>query len=252
MSVIFDMEHRQLINDEITIELSRQQTECLSLLVSAKGNIVSRKEIMDCCWADKGLIVSDSSVRVALYQLRKQLAAAGVSEAALVTEVGSGYRLRNGYLALPSPQPIEELKESTAENDDEAIYAQSSAPAPTAHVSRSLLRAELPLFILCMVSLTLLAGWLHMKSLIFPVHYVSLYEQDNLHIWVQKGMRANADDIKNRFISIAKVNPYQFSTAWIYVNRSILQHGNLSTLVCDREITQLDKLCYSLNFQEDA
>lgn len=251
MSVIFDMEHRQLINDEIIIELSRQQTECLSLLVSAKGNIVSRKEIMDCCWADRGLIVSDSSVRVALYQLRKQLAAAGVSEGALVTEVGSGYRLRNGYLELSGPQPIEELMESTAANDDEAINVQSSPPAPFTRGSRSMLRAELPLFILCMVSLTLLAGWLHMKSLLYPVHYVTLHEQDNLHILVQKGMRANAKDIKNRFLSITKVNPYQFSTAWVYVNRSILQHGNLSTLVCDREITQLDKLCYSLNFQEE-
>ncbi|UVC31653.1 winged helix-turn-helix domain-containing protein [Pantoea sp. SOD02] len=249
MSVIFDMEHRQLINDEIIIELSRQQTECLSLLVSAKGNIVSRKEIMDCCWADRGLIVSDSSVRVALYQLRKQLAAAGVSEGALVTEVGSGYRLRNGYLELPGMQHIDDAVESTALNGDEITLVQPLT-IPSTRGSRSMMRAELLLFILCMVSLTLLAGWLHMKSLLYPVHYVTLHEQDNLHILVQKGMRANAEDIKNRFLSIEKVNPYSFSTAWIYVNRSILQHGNLSTLVCDREITQLEKLCYSLNFQE--
>lgn len=242
MPVIFDSEQRRLVNGDSVTLLTPQQTDCLLLLSSVRGEVVKPEEFLRKCWTEKGLVVSNASVRVALYQLRKQLTAAGIPANALVTEVGRGYRLREGF-----------IKQAAQEN---TLHAETPAVSPDAAgiryegrriFNRRLLWALISMILICS---GFLAGFLRLESLTTPLHYRMLSEQSDMHILIQEGMEISAERVRENYQSAAQWLPDRFPAPWIYVNQS-LHRGSLSALICDRIITDPGKQCYSLHREEE-
>lgn len=249
MPVIFDSNRRQLINGDSVTGLSPQQTDCLLLLISAQGVAVPRQAIMQKCWTDKGLIVSGASVRVALYQLRKQLAAAGIPAGALVTETGRGYRLRTGFIVHDSTGLADRVSPSSYELPSEQALPSAREPEDTFKPLWTPWVGKAVILFLLLFS-GLLAGYFRLSSFATPVRYVSVFQQDDMNILVQQGMHADADWVREHYLSVADMVPERFRIPWIYVNRS-LNHDALSALVCDRNITEAGKTCFSLRWEKE-
>src|SRR5213080_2165686 len=103
----FDLGRRELCRDNLSLRLGGRALHILEVLVAAKGDVVSKEELLARVWP--GLVVEENNLQVQVSLLRKALETSGESH--LVTVPGRGYRLiglddgRQG-LALPDKPSI--------------------------------------------------------------------------------------------------------------------------------------------------
>ena len=74
---------------EKEVELTKNETKILSILIENRGSIVSRNKMMDALW-DNDMFVDDNTLTVNINRLRKKLEEAGVSNV-IETKRGQGY-----------------------------------------------------------------------------------------------------------------------------------------------------------------
>jgi len=77
--------------DGDSIELTRTEFDLLALLLSHRGRVFSRRQLLDAVWPDD-VIVTERTVDVNITRLRKKL---GRHAACIVTRQGFGYFFRN-------------------------------------------------------------------------------------------------------------------------------------------------------------
>jgi len=123
-----------VILGEKTVQLNHQAAACLHLLICRQGEIVKKEDILNACWADRGVIVSEVSVRQVLYQLRKALREAGLDAGCLVNVQRKGYRLTAGCIVIAEqllpenvPESLAGMQGSDCESEKPATYAQADA-----------------------------------------------------------------------------------------------------------------------------
>ena len=85
----FHLGRRQLFRDECPLRLGGRALDVLHTLVAAKGDVVSKEELLARVWP--GLVVEENNLQVQVSLLRKTLETSGESH--LVTVPGRGYRL---------------------------------------------------------------------------------------------------------------------------------------------------------------
>src|SRR5262249_35782965 len=103
----FHLGRRQLFRDETPLRLGGRALDVLHTLVAAKGDVVSKEELLARVWP--GLVVEENNLQVQVSLLRKTLETSGESH--LVTVPGRGYRLvglkdTQQGLALPDKPSI--------------------------------------------------------------------------------------------------------------------------------------------------
>ena len=94
-----NLSQRQLARDGVPIVLSSRAVDILCALVLAKGEVVSKDELMSKVWP--GLVVDENTIRVHVSALRKALDEGTSGQTHLLTAPGRGYRLV-GF----RPQPL--------------------------------------------------------------------------------------------------------------------------------------------------
>jgi TolB-like protein/Tfp pilus assembly protein PilF len=82
---------RELFRDESPVRLGGRALEVLHTLIDAKGETVSKDELLARVWA--GVVVEENNLQVQVSQLRKALQDETSGESHLVTVPGRGYRL---------------------------------------------------------------------------------------------------------------------------------------------------------------
>lgn len=243
MPVILDTENQQLINGEHVIPLSDTVYHCLLLLMEQR--IVSRDEMLTRCWGKKGVIVTDASVRGMLHQLRKNLSQAGVPATALVTELGKGYKLEAGHLSLNA----ESAAPPRADSAEQASEAAQDKPSRKRGGIGRKVGLTLPCVLLLITSLILsvMAGHARLKSLLTPVRYEPLYQQDALHVYGQVGGHFDMDVVRPVFDDMLRRRyiPQQ-AQYWIYVHNTKFRE-NASMLICNLPMSDKVKSCFTLN-----
>ncbi|HVT30786.1 MAG TPA: winged helix-turn-helix domain-containing protein [Lacipirellulaceae bacterium] len=86
-----DLSLRQLVRDEIPVPLGSRALDILCVLASAKGEMVSKEELMTRVWP--GVVVEENTIQVHVSALRKALDGGKGCPTHLVTVPGRGYRL---------------------------------------------------------------------------------------------------------------------------------------------------------------
>src|SRR5579864_6021076 len=86
-----DLDKRQLTCDGIKIPLSSRALDILCVLGSAKGDVVSKDELMTKVWP--GVVVEENNIQVQISALRKVLDEEKNGQTHVVTVPGRGYRL---------------------------------------------------------------------------------------------------------------------------------------------------------------
>lgn len=84
-----DFEKNTVSNDIGSIELTKNESFILQLLIEQKNKIVTRDQLMNSLWDDKRFI-SDNTLTVNVNRLRKRLDELGLGQY-ILTKVGQGY-----------------------------------------------------------------------------------------------------------------------------------------------------------------
>ncbi len=92
-----DLSQRQLARDGVPVPLGSRALDILCVLALAKGEVVSKDELMTRVWP--GLIVEENNIQVHVSALRKALDERKSGQTHIVTVPGRGYRL----VGLKSP-----------------------------------------------------------------------------------------------------------------------------------------------------
>ena len=87
----FDVAQRQLSREGVPVRLGSRALDILWALVSARGDVVTKEELMERVWP--GQVVEDNNLQVQVSALRKALDDGGGGQSHLVTVPGRGYRL---------------------------------------------------------------------------------------------------------------------------------------------------------------
>jgi TolB-like protein/tetratricopeptide (TPR) repeat protein len=87
----FDLGRRELSRDEATLRLGGRALDILHLLASAKGETVSKDELLARVWP--GVVVEENNLQVQVSALRKALQEEATGQSYVVTVPGRGYRL---------------------------------------------------------------------------------------------------------------------------------------------------------------
>ncbi len=86
-----NLDRKTVIIDGTTASLTRTEFDLLRLLLSNRGQVLSRQQLMDNIWSD--VIVSDHTVNVHITRLRKKL---GPYASHIVSRQGFGYVFETG------------------------------------------------------------------------------------------------------------------------------------------------------------
>ena len=86
-----DLGRRQLARDGVAVPLGGRAIDILCALASAKGEVVSKQELMTRVWP--GLVVEENNIEVHVSALRKALSDGTSGQSYLMTVPGRGYRM---------------------------------------------------------------------------------------------------------------------------------------------------------------
>ena len=87
----FDVAQRRLSREGASVRLGSRALDILAVLVAARGEVVSKEELMARVWP--GQVVEENNLQVQVSTLRKALDDAAGGQSHLVTVPGRGYRL---------------------------------------------------------------------------------------------------------------------------------------------------------------
>src|SRR5215213_2771649 len=86
-----NLRERELTLDGVPVRLGSRACDILCVLASAKGEVVSKDELMARVWP--GLVVEENNIQVHISALRKTLDEGKSGQSYVVTVPGRGYRL---------------------------------------------------------------------------------------------------------------------------------------------------------------
>jgi DNA-binding winged helix-turn-helix (wHTH) protein len=107
------LRQRQLLADQVPIELGTRAFDLLLVLLETNGSLVTKEELLNRVWP--GIVVSEGNLKVQVSALRKAL---GEDRGIIRTEFGLGYRFTGvvhataaagGHFAPPSGGAIQKL-----------------------------------------------------------------------------------------------------------------------------------------------
>ena len=81
------LRQRQLLADDVPVELGTRAFDLLLVLLEADGSLVTKEDLLDRVWP--GVVVSEENLKVQISALRKTL---GADRDLIRTEFGRGYR----------------------------------------------------------------------------------------------------------------------------------------------------------------
>ena len=89
--LVLDLEFKRCTIDDIEIKLAKKEFELLAYLISHRGKICSREQILSRVWSDE-VVVLDRTIDVNITRLRSKI---GTYGSYIVTRSGFGYGFRD-------------------------------------------------------------------------------------------------------------------------------------------------------------
>ena len=89
--LLLDLEFKRCIVDGVEVKLARKEFELLAYLISHRGKICSREQILNRVWSDE-VVVLDRTIDVNITRLRSKI---GAYSSYIVTRSGFGYGFRD-------------------------------------------------------------------------------------------------------------------------------------------------------------
>jgi DNA-binding winged helix-turn-helix (wHTH) protein len=117
------LRRRQLLDDEVPVELGTRAFDLLLVLLGADGLLVSKEELLSRVWP--GVVVSKENLKVQISALRKVL---GAERDVIRTEFGRGYRF-TGVLRSASVPDAYCCSTPAGPRPGQTLFSQNCLPA---------------------------------------------------------------------------------------------------------------------------
>ena len=124
-----DLGRRELSRDGVPVHLSARALDILCALISAKGDVVSKDELMARVWP--GLVVEEGNIHVHISAMRKALDDGKGGQSYVMTVPGRGYR----FIGLQPPPPLADRSEPDTPQSLSLPDRPSIAVLPFANLS---------------------------------------------------------------------------------------------------------------------
>lgn len=157
--------------DKQTI-LTDQGKRCLTYFCLNEGVLISRETFTLECWGNRGIVVSDATVRQTVFRLRRSLSELGLSADILQTKGKSGYLLMPGVITLTELSDTTDELISTEKSVDTPESVQLiAAPAKKRSALSGFLTRQTGLFLLVMLLCAGAGYFYRLHGMITPITY---------------------------------------------------------------------------------
>jgi len=233
-----------LSSGEKEVLLSNQNKVCLDFFIKHEGLLVSKELIHQECWGNRGLIVSDSTVRQSLYRLRQSLKDIGLENDVLTTVGKSGYILNKGFIIIHK-----EGERQTPSNTTSSRFPQEAKHQDTVcSLPPVKLRGKHKHFIL-FTSLALIAFFvigmtLRGMTLLHRIEYQYYVELNGSVFSFMPSAPVNKEEMIQRVVFwLNNQNVNKVERKYIYINST--RNNNLSFISCDGRLEDTQSRCSS-------
>lgn len=236
--------------DEV-LRIGAIASRCLTQLLQANGQIVSKRDLMSGAWGAFGLEVTDNSLAQVVRQLRVALEKLQPNQELIVTIPRIGYKISEQVVLLdaPAPQPVVPSAAAIAPPAAEPVVA-SPAPGPArAWGTRALLGLGA---LACWTALFLLPGLLRPNALPlrpFVESQVTQLDGITLHLEAMPASALQPDN--QRLVEQARqlVQNIGLASADLHLYRFADRYRSLS-LLCQGPLQEPDSQCLGMQLNE--
>lgn len=239
MGAYFDPVKSTLNNGDKHINLTIQEARCLEFFLKNEDMFINRKTLLEECWLNRGVIVSDTAVRQTLYRLRRVFDEAGIAGDVLITQPRKGHLLQKGII-LTQDIPVDSINSLPEDRQEEAVKSKSNREVITVR-RRPILR--IVLFIILAAILFLSAAYIRMQIMLTQVNYSPAVEIDGTFYFYLNNKPYSEETlsrvnywVKNHYVALA-------SMKYVYLNNA--GPDNLSFYLCRKEMGSTDSDCLS-------
>lgn len=236
----------QLSSGQNEIILTKQTKICLDFFIKNEGNVVTKDDIFQECWGNRGIIVSDSTLRQSLYKLRKAFNDIGLEQEVLVNHSRNKYFLVTGIIEVVSDADVSPENTSSdvelralPDNDTETS-SKTDAPIRIRTISFKKICAVMMACIILFLCGMLLRSVAFKKTIIyFP--YAAVHGR---HYYFTHGFPTDKSQAIWRAgywldYQMVTVNASRF----VYINSA--RQNLMSIMICDDKIEDVKSECQS-------
>lgn len=232
--IYFDPESRKLIVDDKSLQLTDNMSRCLLVLLLNRGNVVTKETLLKEVWQKNGVIVTETSIRQTLSQLRKAFINIGHNEEIIFTLPRQGYKVSS----------ISENASSEKESDDTNLNEDAGDNSKFYKVHHTLIKSTFPykstlLIILLIVVTTVACMYAYVQYLfIFHVNYTVISDDEKRSVLVIEKMTHSGAKIDDALEQLDYYIEHEIITTPleynVYINET-LHKNNYSYFICNRQ-----------------
>lgn len=237
--VISYMEKKTIVNTQVG--------RVLCFLSERAGTVVSKEEILEKCWEQRGVVVSLNALRQTMYRLRKVLEEIGAPEEVLLTKGRDGYLFQNDALEI-----VYEVEQKRTTLDDHSysanyIQATKSQSYLVAFLKRVSHQKKHITLLVTLISPLLFALGFYLRFLFFitPLEYHQLKDYYSMRVFVENN--SSIDTKKSQELIdnyLMKYNIVSKELKNVYISHS--ENENYSFIICTDSIELSTSSCQSV------
>ena len=234
VDLLFDPERRVLTNGDKESKLTDNMTRCLLVLLKYRGEVVSKETLLKEVWEKNGVIVTDTSIRQTLSQLRKSITSLNINEELIYTLPRQGYKLPQ--FCATAEENFSDMETPISSGKTQA-YIPEDACTPVSKDRRRFFKWLLMMIATAFIIIILSTFVYFRYYLVTDVIYVRISDNasreilifDSLHTdkaYISSAMHALDSYIDGDVVKVPA--SYQ-----VYINRTLMP-GAFSFFICDR------------------
>ncbi|EJC0567403.1 winged helix-turn-helix domain-containing protein [Enterobacter cloacae] len=249
MKITFHVKSGVLTYNGKNSKVNTQVGRVLEFLSRRAGTVVSKEEILEECWKNRGIVVSLNALRQTLYRLRRALDEIEASNDILLTKGRNGYLLKDeSIVVLYDDQESRDSEEGIP--DENIIYKKESYLFLN---SLSKFRKKSLSILYALIIATLFFGvgfYIRFAMMINTLEYKKLNPIGDLHVYLEKKSDLNETEIGE----VLKKYYYDNGLSkeklkYIFINGD--EQDNISYFMCSGYIEKSSSRCESVVILKD-
>ncbi|WP_239511964.1 transcriptional regulator [Enterobacter bugandensis] len=209
--------------------------------------MVTKEMLLDACWNQRGIIVSDNAVRQAIFRLRRIFTGFGLQDNVIASVGKSGYMLESGKITVTGGgiTPVDNAGDDVImpEYKAPALSAVDEHPVPAVKKKASF-KYILRIFLACAVGFSV-SALIRYGSFFTPVQYAET-ERKNGRVYFSQV--PETPDSRNKLAMTERAltdNAVPLpQSRFVYINKSSVR--SLSVFLCDMPIENKASQCVTL------
>jgi cholera toxin transcriptional activator len=263
-SVLFDGDHCEMSrtdNGEEVVQMGAAASRCLQVLLEARGEIVTKKDLLYKGWEQYRNVVTGNSINQAVAQVRKGLASLHMDPKCIITVPRIGYKIADDFSVerldgrsqpAPPPKPFVErpfVEDPPASELPERVDPIAALPQDAP--SRRPAKIWLCFAVMLLNVAAAIGSWnfLDPDSLknAIRIEYTPVRQTDSVSYFAAKDVAGGSAHVESSIAMLQqrpsiKGSPERHS--YVYINGAL--RGNVySYFLCRNELAKKDSQCVS-------